>query len=74
MTLPRNYGPQYISSFEKVYVELADQYKLARIPFLLDGVGGIASLMQRDGIHPTAQGNAIVGKTVFRYLKPMLTK
>jgi acyl-CoA thioesterase-1 len=74
MTLPRNYGPEYIASFEKVYVELAEQYKIPRIPFLLDGVGGVAHLMQRDGIHPTAQGNAIVAKTVFRYLEPMLEK
>jgi len=74
MTLPRNYGSEYITSFEKVYVELAEQYKIARIPFLLEGVGGVPHLMQRDAIHPTAQGNAIVGKTVFRYLEPLLTK
>ena len=60
------------ASFEKVYVDLAAQYKIARIPFLLDGVGGVPRLMQRDGIHPTGQGNAIVAKTVYRYLKPML--
>jgi len=74
MTLPRNYGPEYIASFEKVYLELAEQYKVPRIPFLLDGVGGNPRLMQRDSIHPTGQGNAIVGKTVFRYLEPMLEK
>lgn len=74
MTLPRNYGPEYIASFEKVYVDLAEQYKIPRIPFLLEGVGGVPRLMQRDGIHPTSQGNAIVGKTVFRYLEPMLKK
>jgi acyl-CoA thioesterase-1 len=74
MTLPRNYGPEYIASFDKVYVDLAAQYKIARIPFLLDGVGGVPKLMQRDGIHPTAQGNAIVAQTVFRYLEPMLKK
>ena len=74
MTLPRNYGPEYIASFEKVYVDLAEQYKIPRIPFLLDGVGGVQRLMQRDGIHPTSQGNAIVAKTVFRYLEPMLGK
>jgi acyl-CoA thioesterase-1 len=74
MTLPPNYGHEYITSFEKVYVELADQYKVPRIPFLLDGVGGVRRLMQSDGIHPTGQGNAIVAKTVFRYLEPMLTK
>ncbi len=74
MTLPRNYGPEYIASFEKVYVELADQYKVPRIPFLLEGVGGVQRLMQNDGIHPNAQGHAIVAKMVLRYLEPMLSK
>lgn len=41
MTLPRNYGPEYIHSFEQMYVDLAKQFKLARIPFLLEGVGEI---------------------------------
>jgi len=30
------------------------------------------SLMQRDGIHPTAEGNQIVAATVMRYLRPLL--
>jgi acyl-CoA thioesterase-1 len=74
MTLPRNYGPEYITSFDKIYVELADQYHVPRIPFLLDGVGGVQRLMQNDGIHPTAQGDAIVARTVMRYLEPMVAK
>jgi len=74
MTLPRNYGPEYIASFEKIYLELADQYHVPRIPFLLEGVGGVHGLMQNDGIHPTAQGDAIVARTVFRYLEPMVKK
>ena len=74
MTLPRNYGPEYIASFEKVYVDLAGQYKIPRIPFLLEGVGGVPKLMQHDGIHPTSQGNATVAANVFHYLEPMLTK
>ena len=72
MTLPPNYGPDYIRSFEKVYVDLAARYKLARIPFLLDGVATRRELMQRDGLHPTAEGNAIVAKTVFRTIQPLL--
>jgi acyl-CoA thioesterase I len=72
MTLPPNYGPDYIRSFEQVYKDLADKYKVARIPFLLDGVATQPNLMQRDGIHPTAQGNEIVARTVMRYLKPLL--
>jgi acyl-CoA thioesterase-1 len=74
MTLPRNYGPEYIHSFEQMYVDLASQYKLPRIPFLLDGVGGHADLMQPDGLHPTSQGAEIVARTVMHYLEPLLKK
>jgi acyl-CoA thioesterase-1 len=72
MTLPPNYGPDYIKSFEQIYVQLAAKYKLTRIPFLLEDVAIHPDLMQRDGIHPTAEGNEIVAKTVMRYLKPLL--
>lgn len=74
MTLPRNYGPDYIHSFEKVYVDLATQFHLARIPFLLEGVGGHPDLIQADGIHPTAQGTRIVSSNVMMYLQPLLEK
>jgi acyl-CoA thioesterase-1 len=74
MTLPRNYGPEYIQSFDKMYIDVASRYKLARIPFLLEGVGGHPDLTQPDGIHPTAEGAAIVSRTVFTYLRPLLTK
>lgn len=72
MTLPRNYGPEYIHSFEQIYIDLAKRYKLARIPFLLDGVGGHPDLMQADGIHPTAEGAEIVAHNVMNYLQPLL--
>ncbi|MGI8745552.1 MAG: arylesterase [Bryobacteraceae bacterium] len=72
MTLPPNYGSDYIRPFEKMYVDLAAKYKLPRIQFLLEGVGGNAKLMQRDGLHPTAQGNSIVARNVFATLEPLL--
>jgi acyl-CoA thioesterase-1 len=74
MTLPPNYGPDYIRTFEQIYRDLATKYRLTRIPFLLEGVATVATrnLMQRDGLHPTGPGNAIVAETVMRYLKPML--
>ncbi|MDQ6664743.1 MAG: arylesterase [Acidobacteriota bacterium] len=72
MTLPRNYGADYIHSFERIYAGLAKKYKLVSIPFLLEGVGGVTRYMQADGIHPTAEGNERVAATVFRYLKPIL--
>jgi acyl-CoA thioesterase-1 len=74
MTLPRNYGPEYIHSFEQMYVDLAKQFRLPRIPFLLDGVGGNPDLTQPDGLHPTAEGAQIVARTVMRYLQPLLRR
>jgi acyl-CoA thioesterase I len=73
MTLPPNYGPEYIRGFEQIYRDLAAKYKLVRIPFLLEGVATDRSLMQRDGIHPTAQGNQKVAVTVMRYVRPVLS-
>ncbi|MDQ2950264.1 MAG: arylesterase, partial [Acidobacteriota bacterium] len=57
-----------IRPFEAIYRELAAKYKIPRIPFLLAGVGGNPKLMQRDGLHPTTAGNAIVAKTVLKTL------
>ncbi len=74
MTLPRNYGLDYIQSFEQVYLDVAKQYHLARIPFLLEGVGGHPELVQSDGIHPTAEGCRIVSVNVMNNLRPLLKK
>jgi len=72
MTLPPNYGQDYIRSFEAVYKDLAKQHHLPLIPFLLQGVGGHPNLMQRDGIHPTGEGNRIVAGNVMQSLVPLL--
>jgi len=73
MTLPPNYGPEYIHGFEKIYKDLAEQHKLVLIPFLLsDIVTKDMRYIQPDGIHPTAQGSEIVAGTVFRSIKPLL--
>ena len=72
MTLPPNYGRDYISGFEATYRDLAKKYRLTIIPFLLEGVGGHADLMQGDGLHPTAEGNRRVAANVMRTIQPLL--
>jgi len=72
MSLPPNYGAAFIQKFEAMYKELASKYKLALIPFLLDGVGGHDDLMQRDGIHPNAAGARKVEAIVIKALAPLL--
>lgn len=72
MTLPRNYGPDYIRDFENIFKDLAKEKRTGLIPFLLDGVATDPNLMQRDALHPTAEGNRRVSETVYRHLRPML--
>jgi acyl-CoA thioesterase-1 len=74
MTLPPNYGADYISGFQHVYTDLAAKHKVALIPFLLEGVAGTNRYMQQDGLHPTGEGNRIVAATVMRYMQPLLRK
>src|SRR5579862_8291611 len=75
MTLPPNYGPEYIHKFEAIYRDLAAKYKLTLIPFLLaDIVTSDMRYIQHDGIHPTAAGCEIVAGTVLRSVKPLLTR
>jgi acyl-CoA thioesterase-1 len=74
MTLPPNYGPDYIREFEQIYVQLAQKYKLPRIRFLLEGVALDRSLMLPDGIHANAKGNAKVAVHVMKTLEPLLKK
>lgn len=72
MTLPRNYGPDYIRSFERIFQDLAREKKTPLVPFFLEGVATRSDLMQPDGLHPTVEGNARVALHVMKYLEPLL--
>lgn len=69
-----NLGRDYVRGFEAIYPELARENHLAFIPSLLAGVGGVDSLNQADGIHPTPRGHVIMANTVWQALVPLLTK
>jgi acyl-CoA thioesterase-1 len=72
MEAPPNFGRSYTVEFHEVYREVAKKYGVAFLPFLLEGVAGIDSLNQRDGIHPTAQGARLVANNVWAVLRPLL--
>ena len=74
MEAPPNNGPDYTRDFRKVYAELAKEYDVHFVPFLLLGVAGEASLNQADGIHPNARGAEIVANVVWKELEPMLRR
>lgn len=74
ITLPPNYGPDYVKPFTAMYPELARKYRLRFLPFLLIHVYNKPELMQPDGIHPSQQGNKVVAHDVFELIRPMLKR
>jgi acyl-CoA thioesterase-1 len=74
MEAPPNFGRAYIVEFHQAFPDLAKQYGVTFVPFLLEGVAGISSLNQGDGIHPTAEGARMVADTVWSALRPILEK
>jgi acyl-CoA thioesterase-1 len=72
MTLPRNYGPDYIRSFERIFADLAERHDVPLIPFLLAGVAEDWKYMQDDRLHPTAEGNQRIAATVMKTIQPLL--
>lgn len=74
MEAPPNNGIDYTRDFRKVYADLAREYDVRFIPFLLQGVAGNASLNQGDGIHPNARGAETVAELVWAELEPVLRR
>lgn len=72
MEAPPNMGPLFTARFRALYPELARRDHLPLVPFLLAGVGGIDTLNQADGIHPTPAGHRIVADNVWHVLEPVL--
>ncbi|MGY5850142.1 arylesterase [Salegentibacter sp. F14] len=72
MQIPPNMGEDYTSAFRNIFPELAREYNLELIPFLLEGVAGNPDLNQADGIHPTAEGQKIIAENVWEVLEPEL--
>jgi acyl-CoA thioesterase I len=71
MQAPPNLGERYTSAFRSAYTTVAESRATELIPFLLEGVGGIPSLNQSDGIHPNEKGHRVVAENVWRVLRPV---
>ena len=72
MQAPPNLGATYTTEFKEMFPKLAAKNNMTLVPFLLDKVGGIPSLNQPDGIHPTAEGAKILADNVWVKLKDIL--
>jgi acyl-CoA thioesterase-1 len=60
MRAPPNLGQDYTRAFNAVFPELAAKHKVPLYPFFLDGVAANPKLTLPDGMHPTAEGVAII--------------
>lgn len=72
MQMPPNMGVKYTTDFKEAFSRLAEKNDMAYVPFLLEGVGGVASLNQEDGIHPTAEGQKMLAENVWLVLQDLL--
>jgi acyl-CoA thioesterase-1 len=73
MQIPPNYGPEYAQGFSGMYPKIAKEMDVPLVPFLLEGVGGVAGLNQSDGIHPTAEGQEKLADLVTPYVADVLS-
>jgi acyl-CoA thioesterase-1 len=74
ITLPPDYGRDYVRDFTSNYPTLGKKYNVPVIPFILQGAYGQDGMMQADGIHATEKGNEIVSQTVLSAVMPLLHK
>lgn len=74
ITLPPDYGPDYVNSFTSNYPTLAKKYNVPVLPFLLKDVYGVDGLMQADNMHATNKGNEIVARNVLPFVAPLLKR
>ncbi len=62
--IPPNYGKNYVTAFEDIYLEIAEEKNIPKLTFLLEKVALNKSLMQPDGIHPNQEAQNIIANQV----------
>jgi acyl-CoA thioesterase-1 len=74
ITLPPNYGPDYIRQFDRLFRDLAARHRVAFVPMIYKDLIHVPGTIQPDGIHPTAKGSEIIARTLLPALLPLLRK
>lgn len=72
MLAPPNLGRDYGAAFNAIYPDLAEEKGVALYPFFLDGVAAEPALNQDDGIHPNAQGVAVIVERILPAVRRLL--
>lgn len=74
ITLPPDYGPDYIHSFDSMFPALATRHHTAIVPMIYKNLVNVRGTIQADGIHPTAKGSEIIASMLLPALKPLLRR
>jgi acyl-CoA thioesterase I len=74
ITLPPDYGQDYINAINQTYALAAKKFNVPLLPFIYVHVYTIPNAIQPDGIHPTAKGAALVAENIYTLIKPLLRK
>ncbi len=72
MLAPPNLGPEYGKTFNGAFRDLAAKHSIGFMPFFLKDVAMQAHLNQRDGIHPTRAGVAIIVRNIMPFVVKLL--
>lgn len=72
MQIPPNYGALYTQAFATIFIDLAQRYDSALVPFFMDDIYNVDVLMQSDGVHPTEPAQSILLDNVWPHLEPLL--
>jgi acyl-CoA thioesterase-1 len=74
MEAPPNFGEEYTAGFREMFPAVAREEGAILVPFLLDGVAGVPSMNQSDGIHPNEEGSRLVAANLWRALEPVFRR
>jgi len=74
MEAPRNYGEGYSQQFRAMFAELAEKHDVLFYPFFLEGVAMNPELNQPDGIHPTAEGVAVIVENIMPKVQQLIAQ
>ncbi|MBR9793725.1 MAG: arylesterase [Gammaproteobacteria bacterium] len=72
MEIPTNYGRRYNQMFSNTFEQVANAEAIPLIPFFLQDIALNESLMQRDGIHPNAEGQPLIADFMYEQLSPFI--
>ncbi len=72
MEAPRNWGPDYVTAFRQMYVDLSRKYDAVFYPFFLNGMAMDKGLTLPDGLHPTEKGVALIVERILPSVEELI--